>query len=73
MREALNAVVGFGFSSLRLHTIEAIIDAENVASGKLLEDTGFRQEAYFREDFFHNGHFRNSIHYGLLQADKLPT
>lgn len=71
MREALNAVVDFGFNSLRLHTIEAIIDAENVASGKLLEDTGFRQEAYFREDFFYNGRFRNSIHYGLLQADKL--
>ena len=69
MREALAAIVTYGFSDLKLHTIEAIIDAENTASGKLLEDAGFIQEAYFREDFFHNGRFRNSIHYGLLQPD----
>jgi ribosomal-protein-alanine N-acetyltransferase len=67
MREALAEIVAYGFDVMQLHTIEAIIDAENTASGKLLEDAGFVQEAYFREDFLHNGRFRNSIHYGLMQ------
>jgi ribosomal-protein-alanine N-acetyltransferase len=67
MREALTETIAYGFNIMQLHTIEAIIDAENIASGKLLEDAGFAQEAYFREDFFHGGKFRNSIHYGLMQ------
>lgn len=70
MREALAAVVAYGFGDLHLHTIEAIIDSENTPSGKLLEDAGFIQEACFREDFFYNGRFRNSIHYGLLRPDR---
>jgi len=69
MREALSAVLEYGFGDMKLHTVEAIIDAENAASGKLLEDAGFIREAFFREDFFHNGRFRNSVHYGLLQPD----
>ncbi len=69
MREALEAVAEYGFKVLELHTIEAIIDAENLPSGKLLENFGFRQEAYFREDFYHNGVYRNSIHFGLLASE----
>jgi RimJ/RimL family protein N-acetyltransferase len=30
---------------------------------------GFRQEAYFVEDFFYNGQYRNSIHYGMLESE----
>ena len=70
MREALAAVIDFGFHTMKLHSIEAIIDAENSASGGLLEDAGFTRESYFREDFFYNGEFRNSVHYGLLQTDR---
>jgi ribosomal-protein-alanine N-acetyltransferase len=73
MREALSAVLAYGFEGMQLHTIEAIIDANNIASGKLLEDAGFRREAFFREDFFYNGTFRNSIHYGLLQHEFKPA
>jgi ribosomal-protein-alanine N-acetyltransferase len=69
MREAVLRVIQYGFEEMKLHTIEAIIEAENVASGGLLESVGFRKEAYFREDFYFNGGFRNSIHYGLLQSD----
>lgn len=69
MREALTAVVRYGFEEMGLHSIEAIVDAENVASLRLLEDTKFRQEAYFREDFLWQGVFRNSMHYGLLRAE----
>lgn len=69
MREALQEVLRYGFETMQLHSVEAITDAENVASGRLLLDVGFRQEAHFIEDFHYNGQFRNSIHYGLLQRE----
>lgn len=69
MREALLRVLKHGFEEFNLHTIEAIIDAENDASGKLLESVGFRREAFFREDFLFNGHYRNSIHFGMLRSE----
>jgi ribosomal-protein-alanine N-acetyltransferase len=69
MREALKAVMRYGFEVMKLHSIEAIIDAENVASGQLLQQAGFRQEAHFIEDFFYNGVYRNSIHFGMLQSE----
>jgi ribosomal-protein-alanine N-acetyltransferase len=69
MYEALIEVIRYGFQEMKLHSIEAIIDAENEASGSLLKKAGFRQEAFFREDFLHNGVYRNSVHFGLLHAD----
>lgn len=69
MREALAAIVAHGFSDMQLHSIEAIIDADNIASGNLLKDVGFRQEALFLEDFFWDGQYRNSIHFGMLRTE----
>lgn len=70
MLEAIQAIINYGFDGpMKLHSIEAIVDADNIASAMLLERVGFVKEAYFREDFLHNGQFRNSVHYGLLQSD----
>jgi ribosomal-protein-alanine N-acetyltransferase len=69
MREALARVLRYGFEHIDFHSVEAIIDAENIASGNLLLATGFVQEAFFNEDFYFNGQFRNSIHYGMLRRN----
>jgi ribosomal-protein-alanine N-acetyltransferase len=69
MLEALKRIIQYGFEEMNLHSIEAIVDADNVASNALLLHAGFVKEAYFREDFYHNTSFRNSIHYGLLRSD----
>lgn len=68
MREALGCVLKYGFEHTYLHSVEAITDADNIASGNLLLATGFVQEAFFKEDFYFNGQFRNSIHYGMLRS-----
>ena len=68
MREALACVIKYGFEQMNLHSIEAITDADNVASGSLLLSVGFVKEAFFTEDFYYNGQFRNSIHYGMLRS-----
>lgn len=69
MFEALEAIVAYGFDKLNLHSVEAIVDADNEASNKLLLKFGFLKEAYFREDFYHNTSFRNSVHFGLLKNE----
>jgi ribosomal-protein-alanine N-acetyltransferase len=69
MREALDCILAYGFDSMQLHSIEAIVDEQNIASGSLLETAGFRKEACFIEDFYHGGRYRNSVHYGLLRRE----
>jgi ribosomal-protein-alanine N-acetyltransferase len=68
--EALDAVVQLGFHSLGFHSIEAITDVENVASNALLARHGFRQEAHFREDFFWDGRFRDTLVWSRLVSDR---
>ena len=45
MKEAILAVLDFGFNTMHLHSIEANINADNVASAGVLEATGFIKEA----------------------------
>jgi [ribosomal protein S5]-alanine N-acetyltransferase len=66
MKEALLAIIDFGFSSIKLHSIEASINPGNAASAKLLESTGFVKEAYFKEDYFFKGEFLDTVIYSLL-------
>ena len=66
MKEALEAVIVYGFDTIKLHSIEARITPENIASAKLLEKTGFIREAYFKEDYFYNGRFRDTAVYSML-------
>ena len=66
MSEAVKAVIAYGFDTLKLHSIEAHINPENVASQILLERNHFIREAYFKEDYFWNGKFLDTAIYSLL-------
>ena len=67
MKEALLRVIDFAFDEMNLHSIEANINSGNTASAMLLESTGFIKEAYFKEDFFFNGAFHDTIIYSRLK------
>jgi len=59
MSEALQTVVDFGLSEIRIHRIEAFCEPKNVASMEMLKRAGFQQEGllkgYFRwSDGFHD-------------------
>lgn len=69
MTEAISAIVNHGFNTMGLHTIFAIVDEENKPSMAILEQAGFNQEGIFREDFLHNGEYRNSVYYGKLKVE----
>jgi [ribosomal protein S5]-alanine N-acetyltransferase len=67
MKEAILAVLDFGFDTMHLHSIEANINSGNAASGGVLEATGFIKEAHFKEDFFFDGTFRDTVIYSRLK------
>lgn len=64
--EALHAVIRYGFDVMKLHSIEAIVHPDNVASAKLLEKAGFVKEAHLKESEFYNGQFVDIVIYSLL-------
>lgn len=70
MDEAIKEVIKYGFKQMGLHSIEAIVDPANIASLSLLEKNKFRREAYFREDFYFDGKFLDSVVLGLLEKDQ---
>lgn len=69
MKEAMDVIVRYGFKQLEVHSIEANINPANVQSKKVLEKCKFKQEAYFRENYFYNGTYIDSAIFSLLEKD----
>jgi ribosomal-protein-alanine N-acetyltransferase len=68
MHEALSVTIPFAFEQIQLHSIEAVIDPENIASAKLLEKNKFRREGFFKENCFFEGKFLDSAVYSLVKG-----
>ena len=69
MTAAVRALVGFGFSTLKLHRIEAACIPENVASVRLLENTGFVREGYAREYLCINGSWQDHLLFAQVKPE----
>lgn len=69
MKEALTAVLRYGFEVMGLHSITAVIDTRNVSSYQLVEKLGFRREGQLIEDTFWNGEFSSTYLYAILKRD----
>ncbi len=70
MKEALPAVLRFGFEEMDLNRIEAFISPENTASRRLVEANHFRLEGELRQHYVHGGRADNSLVYGLLREEQ---
>lgn len=66
-KEALQAVLAYGFDVMNLHSVEAIIRPENTASIRLVESLGFVREAYFRDYVFHEGKYLDEAVYSFIK------
>lgn len=67
--EAIKAVVAYGFEQLNLHSIEAIIDPNNIASERVLQKNGFVKEAHILENELWEGKFWDTVIYSLLKRN----
>ncbi|MCC5903649.1 MAG: GNAT family N-acetyltransferase [Halomonas sp.] len=68
--EAGEALIQYGFNSLKLRRIEAEIDPDNHSSAKVLEKLGFSQEGLLRQRWEINGVVSDSALYGRLASDQ---
>ena len=66
MKEALQTVIYFGFTEMKLHSMEGHINPDNIVSGIVLEKCGFTREAYFKENFYFRNRFYDTAVYSLL-------
>ncbi len=79
MSEALNSVVDYGFGEMEFHKVMASVNALNMASVCLLEKNGFIREAFFRQHYFWNGHYIDTMELAryspaaISQMKKLET
>ncbi len=73
MTEAVHAVIAYAFTNLDVNRIEAICDAENLASARVLEKSGLTFEGILRDYLLIKGRYRNVRMYAAVRdGQSLP-
>lgn len=67
--EAIKETLKYGFQIMKLHSIEALIDPENIASERVLQKSGFLKEAHLKENEYYEGRFLDTVIYSILNND----
>jgi ribosomal-protein-alanine N-acetyltransferase len=70
MREALEAVVHYAFTTLDISRVEAGCLPENTPSRRLLEQCGYKYEGVAQSYLQINGRWRNHVLYANLRHDR---
>ncbi len=70
MKEALKAVLEYGFGEMNLNRIEAFVADYNEPSVRLLRHSGFRKEGTARGHYLVDGVYEDSDFYALLATDE---
>jgi ribosomal-protein-alanine N-acetyltransferase len=72
MTAAVNVLIPFAFTTLKLHRIEAACIPANIASVRLLEKTGFKREGFARQYLCIDGAWQDHLLYARLKDDSSP-
>jgi ribosomal-protein-alanine N-acetyltransferase len=67
--EAVKTMLNYAFNTVGFHSVDAVIDPDNIGSEKVLLKNGFRKEAHFVENEYFEGKFWDSVHYGMLKKE----
>ncbi|MBM7180840.1 GNAT family N-acetyltransferase [Streptococcus suis] len=67
--ESVETVIKKLFAEYNIHRIQANLDARNIASKKLCQNLGMRQEAHFIKDYWNKGEWTDSFVFGMLITD----
>ncbi len=71
--EAAQAVIKYGFKTLRLHRIYARHFTRNSASGRILQKIGMKHEGTLRQAFKKWGKFEDIEVYGILRSEYVTS
>ncbi len=71
MKEAMAAIIDYGFRELILNRVEALIGPDNEPSLRLAKGLGFVEEGRLRAHYFVDGVYHDSLIFGLLRNDYL--
>ncbi|HEY7243513.1 MAG TPA: GNAT family protein [Xanthobacteraceae bacterium] len=69
MTAAVEALIPFAFTTLKLHRIEAACIPGNIASIRLLEKTGFKREGIARKYLCIDGRWQDHLLYARLEEN----
>lgn len=67
MTEAFGAVIDYGFQTLNLHRMEALVGAHNIPSLRLMEKYNFVREGVLREHWLVDGQYEDSVMFSRLR------
>lgn len=67
--EAIKAILEYGFYNMNLHSIEAVIDPDNIASERVLQKNNFVKEAHILENEYFEGKFWDTVIYSILKRN----
>jgi ribosomal-protein-alanine N-acetyltransferase len=62
-------MIGYCFTTLKLHKVTAGCDAENSASEGVMKKSGMKREGYREKQYCLDGEWRDRIEYGILYQD----
>ena len=71
--EAVEALLGFCFESLKLHRVAAWCDSRNTAGCRLMEKIGLRREGEFLKNRWRHGEWTNSVWFAALKEEYLEA
>lgn len=71
MREALSAILDFGFNKdqMALHRVAADASIYNTASIQLMKSIGFQQEGILRDEYYEDGTYHDLVLLSVLEEE----
>jgi RimJ/RimL family protein N-acetyltransferase len=67
--ELARGLLRFGFETLGMHRIWAIVEPQNTASARVLEKAGMQREGRLRDHRYAKGRWRDSLLYAVLAQE----
>jgi ribosomal-protein-alanine N-acetyltransferase len=69
MTEAVQAILEFGFTTLKLHRIFASCHPDNIGSERVMQKIGMQKEGHLRQHRWSQGGWRDSLLYAVLEHE----
>jgi ribosomal-protein-alanine N-acetyltransferase len=69
MTEAVRAIIDYGFNTLKLHRLEALVGSNNAPSLKIIENNQFIKEGLLRQHFYVADKYEDSVVFSLLRNE----